>query len=70
MMRKREESTNTKADIHEKDEAYLQACRENAAFVAERCGWTRIDCSKAGAVRSMEDIHEEVLDKLSDLLVP
>ena len=68
MMRKREESTNTKADIHEKDAAYLQACRENAAFVAERCGWTRIDCSKDGAVRSMEDIHEEVLDKLSDLL--
>lgn len=68
MMRKREQSTNTKADIHEKDEAYLRACRENAAYVVERCGWTRIDCSKDGAVRSIEDIHEEVLTKLSDLL--
>lgn len=68
MMRKREQSTNTKADIHEKDEAYLRACRENAAFVVEHCGWTRIDCSKDGAVRSIEDIHEEVLMKLSDLL--
>ncbi|MDO4810593.1 MAG: thymidylate kinase [Eubacteriales bacterium] len=68
MMRKREESTNTQADIHEKDDAYLRACRENAAFVVKRCGWTRIDCSKDGAVRSIEDIHREVLAKLDDLL--
>lgn len=68
MMRKREVQTNTKADIHEKDGTYLRACRDNAAFVVDYCGWTRIDCSKDGAVRSIEDIHEEVLDKLSDLL--
>lgn len=68
MMRKREAQTNTNADIHEKDEAYLRACRENAAFVVDYCGWTKIDCSRAGAVRSIEDIHAEVLDKLSDLL--
>lgn len=68
MMRKREQSTNTKADIHEQDESYLRACRENAAFVVEHCGWTKIDCSKDGAVRTIEDIHGEVLEKLSDLL--
>lgn len=28
MMREREQATNTKADIHEQDEAYLRACRE------------------------------------------
>lgn len=69
MMRKREEATHTQADIHEKDDAYLRACRENAAFVVERCGWTRIDCSRDGAVRSIEDIHEEVLARLSDLAI-
>lgn len=68
MMRKREAQTNTTADIHEKDEAYLRACRENAAFVVDYCDWTRIDCSQNGAVRSIEDIHAEVLDKLSDIL--
>lgn len=46
MMREREQATNTKADIHEQDEAYLRACRENAKKVAERCSWQRIDCSK------------------------
>ena len=45
-------------------------CRENAAFVVDYCGWTRIDCAKDGAVRSIEDIHAEVMEKLSDLLVP
>lgn len=69
MMRKREEITHTQADIHEKDDAYLRACRENAAFVVERCGWTRIDCSRNGAVRSIEDIHEEILERLSDLVI-
>lgn len=69
MMRKREEITHTQADIHEKDDAYLRACRENAAFVVERCGWTRIDCSRNGAVRSIEDIHEEILERLSDLAI-
>lgn len=68
MMRRREQATNTHADIHEQDEAYLRHCRENAAFVTEYCGWTRIDCAKDGAVRSIEDIHSEVMDKLKDLL--
>ena len=45
MMREREQATNTKADIHEQDEAYLRACRENAKKVAERCSWQRIDLS-------------------------
>ena len=52
MMREREQATNTKADIHEQDEAYLRACRENAKKVAERCSWQRIGCSKDGAMRT------------------
>ena len=68
MMRRREAATHTKADIHERDEAYLRRCRENAAHVVARCGWTRIDCAKGGIMRSRQDIHAEVLDKLHDLL--
>ena len=69
MMRRREQETNTHADIHEQDEAYLRHCRENAGFVVDYCGLTRIDCSKDGKVRSIDDIHAEVLDKVADLLV-
>ncbi|MBE6989524.1 MAG: thymidylate kinase [Ruminococcaceae bacterium] len=70
MMRRREAATHTAADIHERDEAYLRRCRENAAFVVDYCGWTRIDCTADGCLRSAEDIHTEVLEKVSDLLVP
>ena len=68
MMRRREQATHTTADVHEQDEEYLRRCRENAAFVTDDCGWTRIDCAKGGIMRSREDIHAEVLDKLHDLL--
>ena len=68
MMREREQATNTKADIHEQDEAYLRACRENAKKVAERCSWQRIVCSKDGAMRTVEDIHEEIYRRVTELL--
>ena len=60
MMRKREAQTNTTADIHEQDEAYLRACRAAAQKTAEECGWHRIDCSRDGGMRTAEDIHEEI----------
>ena len=68
MMRGREQATNTKADIHEQDAAYLRACRENAKKVVERCGWQRIDCSKNGEMRSIEDIHEEIYRRVTEVL--
>ena len=68
MMREREQATNTKADIHEQDEAYLRACRENAKKVAARCSWQRIGCSKDGAMRSVEDIHEDIYRRVTELL--
>ena len=68
MMREREQATNTKADIHEQDEAYLRACRENAKKVAERCSGQRIGCSKDGAMRTVEDIHEEIYRRVTELL--
>ena len=70
MMRRREQATGTKADIHERDEGYLAACRESAELVISLCGWEKIDCSRSGAVRTPEDIHREVLARVEDLLVP
>ena len=70
MMRRREEKTHTQADIHERDEAYLAACRESAELIITLCGWEKIDCSRDGQIRSPEDIHREVLARVEDLLVP
>ena len=60
MMRKREADTNTSADIHEQDMAYLATCRRTGKAAAEYYGWTVIECVRDGAMRSIEDIHEEI----------
>lgn len=68
MMRQREAATGTSADIHEKDAAYLRRCRENAREVADMCRWHRIDCSRDGEIRSIEDIHDEAWELVRQLL--
>ena len=60
LMRAREAATNTKADIHEADTAYLATCRRMGREAAAFYGWTVIDCVRDGALRSIEDIHEEI----------
>ena len=60
MLRSREASTNTTADIHEQDTSYLATCRETGRKAAAYYGWTVIRCVKDGAMRSIEDIHEEI----------
>ena len=52
--------TNTKADIHEKDMQYLATCRQVGRAAADFYGWTVISCVKDGAMRTIEDIHQEI----------
>ena len=60
MMRRREADTNTHADIHEQDLAYLATCRETGRAAAAYYGWTVIECVRDGRMRTIEDIHEEI----------
>lgn len=60
MLRHRESETNTHADIHEQDMQYLATCRRMGRAAAEHYGWTVIRCVRDEAMRSMEDIHEEI----------
>ena len=60
LMRHREASTNTHADIHEQDMSYLATCRETGRAAAAFYGWTVIECVRDGQMRSIEDIHEEI----------
>ena len=60
MMRSREAATNTHADIHEQDLTYLATCRRTGKAAAAFYNWTVIDCVRDGAMRSIEDIHEEI----------
>ena len=67
-MQKREAETNTTADIHEKDKTYLNACRQAAGEAADRFHWRRIACTKDGAMRSIEDIHQDVYSAVKEIL--
>ena len=69
MLRQREENTNTKADIHETDTAYLADCRQAAIQAAETYGWKRISClNEQGELRPIEEIHQEIWQAAEPLL--
>jgi len=60
LMRRREQETHTRADIHEQDSGYLRRCRESARQIAEELGWTIINCASVAGPRTPEDIHREI----------
>ncbi|MBQ4527648.1 MAG: deoxynucleoside kinase [Clostridia bacterium] len=55
-------------DIHERNEGYLQQSYDNAVFVANKYGWNTVHCAKDGKVRAIEDISEEIFDKVKTVL--
>lgn len=67
-MRHRQEKTNTSADIHEKDVAYLKNCLRVADKAADYYGWTRIPFMKDGQERSIEEKHEEIYKIIKEAL--
>ena len=68
LLRHREQDTNTQADIHEKDMQYLATCRESGRAAAKYYGWQVIQCVKDGAMRTMEDIHNEIYTAVKQCL--
>lgn len=68
MLRCREHDTNTHADIHEKDSAYLALCRDTGRRAAAFYHWNVVDCVKDGKMRSVDDIHEEIYRKVKACL--
>lgn len=69
LLRSREAATHTHADIHERDDGYLVQCRSCAQEAADVLGWERISCvSAAGALRTVEEIHQDIWAKVSKIL--
>ena len=68
LLRRREQATATSADIHEQDGDYLRRCRESARRIARDLNWSVIDCAAGDVPRTVEDIHREVMERVSALL--
>ena len=55
-------------DIHEKDRAYQEKCREAALFSAAYGHWIGIDCTENEEFRSREAIHDEIYKNIQKYL--
>ena len=66
-MLRRQQLTDTDADIHEKDSDYLAACLEAGRHACSHYGWRRILCSENGVMRSVESIHEQIYGAVLEL---
>ncbi|MBE7022358.1 MAG: thymidylate kinase [Ruminococcaceae bacterium] len=47
-------------DIHESDPSYLERAYENAMTIAKTCDWQIVHCAEGEAVRSIDEIAEEL----------
>lgn len=55
-------------DIHERDKEYLKKCYRAACLLSKRYGWKRIECTDCERIKSIEEIHEEVFENISEIL--
>lgn len=60
LLRGREQAGGPRADIHEKDAAYLAQCHSMALEAAAFYHWTVIDCAAGGKPRPEADIAAEI----------
>ncbi len=59
-----------KKDIHERAGEYQKQCAVCAAYAAQKYGWTVIDCTEGGELRTKSDIADELFTYIegSDIL--
>ena len=61
-------SHEQKKDIHESDREYLEDSYANALWLVERYGWEHIFCMEDGAMKSIDEIHETLYERLKKYL--
>lgn len=62
LMSGRYQGDESKKDIHERDLAYLQQCRESALYAAKKCGWHVISCGEGDEPLAPEIITKQLVD--------
>lgn len=61
LMEKRYNGDSSKKDLHEADINFLKFCEEAARYAAERNKWNVIKCVEGGKLKSVEEIHKEII---------
>ncbi len=68
LMTKRYKGDETKKDIHEKDEIYLDKSRKAAYFCLNENLWHKIECDNGKTAYSIEEISNKVLKKAMEII--
>ncbi len=55
-------------DIHEKDVHHLSSSYTNAHYVADKYGWSKINCVEEGTLLSVEDIFHKIYGEVTGSL--
>ena len=61
LMSIRYQGDESKKDIHESNLEYLKKSREAARYCADKLGWTTILCDDGETMRSIAQIHEDIM---------
>lgn len=61
LMNGRYHGDESKKDIHEKNLDYLNRSRQAAEYCKDALGWITVHCIQDGVMRSIEDIHNEIM---------
>ncbi len=68
MIQHRCDETGAEKDIHEKNKQHLENSYKAALYSSEKLGWIKIDCANDGVLRTRDDIHKEIIEKLSGII--
>lgn len=68
LMTSRYGGDESKKDVHEANVEFLKKCRKAALYTAEKQGWTVIQCSDGEKPYSIEEIHEQIINKVKEEL--
>lgn len=68
LLSKRYNGDDNKKDLHESNFDFLKQCRKSALYALKQQGWSLVECSKDNEPRSIEDIHNDVLQLVLNAL--
>ena len=60
MRNARKQNEGLENDIHERDLTFMKKVYDNAMFLADYLGWTKIKCNEGNRMKSIEEIHNEI----------
>lgn len=65
MRNSRKQNEGVSNDVHERNLPFMKKVYDNAVFLAEYLNWDIIKCNRGNQMKSIDDIHQNIVDLLS-----